>query len=236
MPMPASWSAVATVTKPFAPMRPSIKFFPTIPSSRRRSPTSSRANPSNRWSRMREQGAAEVLYGLGAAGGQQGDELAAMIYLRLALYLTPHNSLAIITLGDLCERIKQNEQAIDVYGMVRGKRSPAHHGRYSDRPDSRSAWAARTKPPNISNGSSTKIPKNEDALSALGNLQRAHKQYARGDRHLFARLGREEQARENRLGRFIISGAFPTSARRNGRKRRPTSCRPSRFIPISPSS
>ena len=64
------------------------------------------------------EGAAEVLYGLGAAGGQQGDEIAAMIYLRLALYLTPHNSLAIITLGDLCERVKQNEQAIDVYGLV----------------------------------------------------------------------------------------------------------------------
>ena len=65
-----------------------------------------------------QEGAAEVLYGLGAAGGQQGDEIAAMIYLRLALYLTPHNSLAIITLGDLCERVKQNEQAIDVYGLV----------------------------------------------------------------------------------------------------------------------
>ncbi len=34
-----------------------------------------------------EQGAAEVLYGLGSAGGRQGDELAAMIYLRLSLFL-----------------------------------------------------------------------------------------------------------------------------------------------------
>ena len=101
------------------PMRPSIKFFPTIPSSQRRSPTSSRANRLNPLVKDAQEGAAEVLYGLGAAGGQQGDELAAMIYLRLALYLTPHNSLAMITLGDLCERIKQNEQAIDVYGMVR---------------------------------------------------------------------------------------------------------------------
>src|SRR4029077_14115742 len=65
------------------------------------------------------EGAPEVLYGLGAAGNQQGDELAAMIYLRLALYLTPQNSLAIITLGDIYERLKQNEQAVDVYQMVR---------------------------------------------------------------------------------------------------------------------
>ena len=41
-----------------------------------------------------QDGAAEVLYGLGAAGGRQGDELAAMIYLRLSLYLEPQNSLA----------------------------------------------------------------------------------------------------------------------------------------------
>lgn len=65
-----------------------------------------------------QDGAGEVLYGLGAAGGRQGDELAAMIYLRLSLYLQPDNSLAMITLGDTYSRLKQNEQAIDVYEMV----------------------------------------------------------------------------------------------------------------------
>ncbi|QBR72725.1 hypothetical protein CU048_06820 [Beijerinckiaceae bacterium] len=123
-----------------------------------------------------EQGAAEVLYGLGAAGGQQGDELAAMIYLRLALYLTPHNSLAIITLGDIYERIKQNEQAIDVYEMVRENdplRTTAdiQTGQILEalgRPEEAAKYLARIVDEN---------PKNEDALSALGNLQRAHKQY-----------------------------------------------------------
>ena len=65
-----------------------------------------------------QDGAGEVLYGLGAAGGRQGDELAAMIYLRLSLYLAPENSLAMITLGDTYSRLKQNEEAIDVYEMV----------------------------------------------------------------------------------------------------------------------
>ena len=65
-----------------------------------------------------QDGAAEVLYGLGAAGGRQGDELAAIIYLRLALYLSPDNSLATLSLADLYGRLKQNEQAIDVYGSV----------------------------------------------------------------------------------------------------------------------
>ena len=124
-----------------------------------------------------EQGAAEVLYGLGAAGGQQDDELAAMIYLRLALYLTPRNSLAVITLGDLCERAKQNEQAIDVYGMVPEDdplRTTAdiQTGQILEalnRPDEAAKYLKRIVDEN---------PKNVDALSALGNLQRAHKQYA----------------------------------------------------------
>ncbi len=118
-----------------------------------------------------------MLYGLGAAGGQQGDELAAMIYLRLALYLTPQNSLAIITLGDIYERIKQNEQAIDVYDMVREDdplRTTAdiQTGQILEalgRPDEAAKYLKQIVDEN---------PKNEDALSALGNLQRAHKHYA----------------------------------------------------------
>jgi tetratricopeptide (TPR) repeat protein len=124
-----------------------------------------------------QEGAAEVLYGLGAAGGQQGDELAAMIYLRLALYLTPQNSLAIITLGDLYERIKQNEQAIDVYGMIRENdplRTTAdiQTGQILEtlgRQDEAAKYLKKIVDEN---------PKNVDALSALGNLQRAHKHYA----------------------------------------------------------
>lgn len=123
------------------------------------------------------EGAAEVLYGLGAAGGQQGDELAAMIYLRLALYLTPQNSLAILALGDLYEHIKQNEQAIDVYGTVPEKdplRTTAdiQTGQILEtmgRQDDATKYLKRIVDEN---------PGNEDALSALGNLQRAHKQYA----------------------------------------------------------
>ncbi|WP_051335740.1 tetratricopeptide repeat protein [Methylocapsa acidiphila] len=124
-----------------------------------------------------EQGAAEVLYGLGAAGGRQGDELAAMIYLRLSLYLAPQNSLAIITLADIYERIKQNEQAIDVYGLVRENdplRTTAdiQTGLILEtlgRTDEAATYLKRIV---------AEHPKDEDALSALGNLQRAHKQYA----------------------------------------------------------
>ncbi len=127
--------------------------------------------------RTPEQGAAEVLYGLGAAGGRQGDELAAIIYLRLALYLLPQNSLAIITLADIYERIKQNEQAIDIYESVPVSdplRTTAEIqiGLVLESMGRSEEAAARLK--RIVEDQ----PRNEDALSALGNLQRAHKQYA----------------------------------------------------------
>lgn len=124
-----------------------------------------------------EQGAAEVLYGLGAAGGRQGDELAAMIYLRLALYLAPQNGLAVITLADIYERIKQNEQAIDVYELVR-ENDPL---RTTADIQTGLILEALGRPEEAANYLKRIVdehPKDDDALSALGNLQRAHKQYA----------------------------------------------------------
>jgi tetratricopeptide (TPR) repeat protein len=143
-----------------------------------------------------QDGAAEVLYGLGAAGGQQGDELAAMIYLRLALYLMPQNGLAIITLGDLYERIKQNEQAIDVYGTVPDQdplRTTAdiQTGQILEamgKPEEATKYLKRIVEENPDNG---------DALSALGNLQRAHKNYAEAVEtytRVLARAGKPEKA------------------------------------------
>ena len=54
-----------------------------------------------------QEGAAEVLYGLGVVGNSQGDELTAIIYLRLALHLNPEHPLALVTLADVYERLKQ---------------------------------------------------------------------------------------------------------------------------------
>ena len=124
-----------------------------------------------------DQGGAEVLYGLGSAGGRQGDEIAAMVYLRLSLYLAPKNALTQITLADIYDRLHQNEEAIAVYEGVPdtsvlrttadiqiaqlldnlGKKADsAEYLRHivSDHPD------------------------DEDALLALGNAQRNDKKYA----------------------------------------------------------
>jgi tetratricopeptide (TPR) repeat protein len=65
-----------------------------------------------------QEGAAEVLYGLGSAGNQQGDELPAIVYLRLALHLNPDHALALVTLADIFERLKRVDRAIEVFNRI----------------------------------------------------------------------------------------------------------------------
>jgi tetratricopeptide (TPR) repeat protein len=63
-------------------------------------------------------GAAEVLYGLGAALGRRGGENLGLVYLQLALYLAPNQPLALLSLADLYEQVKNPELAIKVYERV----------------------------------------------------------------------------------------------------------------------
>src|SRR6185436_14766599 len=60
-------------------------------------------------------GAAEVLYGLGAALGRRGGEDLGLVYLQLALYLAPNQPLALLSLADLYEQVKNPQLAIKVY-------------------------------------------------------------------------------------------------------------------------
>ncbi|MDB5650344.1 MAG: repeat-containing protein [Hyphomicrobiales bacterium] len=123
-----------------------------------------------------EQGAAEVLYGLGSVGGSQNDELAAMIYLRLALYMDPKNALAVVTLADVYERLKQNDQAIDVYKMVPAS-SPL-----KDNSEIQVGLlletAGRSEEAQKHLGALADAhPKDPETLLALANLQRSRKQF-----------------------------------------------------------
>jgi len=122
-------------------------------------------------------GAAEVLYGLGSVGGRQSDDLASMIYLRLALTLDPQHGLALATLADVYERMKQNEQAIRIYEMVPAS-SPLYDnaevqigllleaaGRSDDALKHLTALVAQR-------------PKDIETVLALANLQRSRKEFA----------------------------------------------------------
>src|SRR5258708_4372771 len=67
-------------------------------------------------------GAAEVLYGLGAALGRREEELSlanrGLAYLQLAIYLEPGHALAQLSLADLYEAMKKPELAIKIYERV----------------------------------------------------------------------------------------------------------------------
>ena len=122
-------------------------------------------------------GAAEVLYGLGAAGGQQNDEVASMIYLRLALYLDPSNALAQTTLADFYEHLKQYNRALDVYDQVMDNsplRLTADIQAANVLEEMGRGEEALTHLKSIV----VDHPDNIDAIIALASLQRAHKQFA----------------------------------------------------------
>jgi tetratricopeptide (TPR) repeat protein len=67
-------------------------------------------------------GAAEALYGLGAALGRREEELSlanrGLAYLQLALYLEPSQPLALLALADLYEAMKKPELAIKIYERI----------------------------------------------------------------------------------------------------------------------
>ena len=126
-------------------------------------------------------GAAEVLYGLGAyglgaAGGRQGDEIAAIVFLRLALSLQPDHALALDTLGEAYGRLKQYETAIDVYDQT-PENSPLRVNA-----DIRIALLldALGKSDEALKRLRTIVadhPQNAEALSALADLDRSHKNF-----------------------------------------------------------
>jgi tetratricopeptide (TPR) repeat protein len=123
-----------------------------------------------------QEGAGEVLYGLGSAGSTQGDELPAVVYLRLALYLAPEHGLARLTLADILDRMKQPERANEAYAQIPAS-SPLklnadiqiglnleQMGRGDEAIQHLDA-AMKAHPDNI------------DVITALGNVQRSRKKY-----------------------------------------------------------
>lgn len=121
-----------------------------------------------------QQGAAEVLYGLASAGNRQGDEAAALLYLRLAIYLDPNHDLAILTLGDILERARQPEDAVAVYEKMPTS-SPL---RANAEIQAGLALENLGKPDEAVkhlNALIAERPDDVDALSALGNIYRSRK-------------------------------------------------------------
>jgi tetratricopeptide (TPR) repeat protein len=122
-------------------------------------------------------GAAETLYGLGGANSsRQGDELAALIYLRLALLIRPDHDLAAVTVANLLADMKQPEASIKAYESV-PKTSPM-------RESAEIQIAMTIDEQGQSEEAMRRVqaivdahPQDPDAWSSLGSLQRAAKKF-----------------------------------------------------------
>jgi Flp pilus assembly protein TadD len=122
-------------------------------------------------------GAAEVLYGLGAALGRRGGEDLGLIYLQLALYLAPSHPLALLSLGDLYEAMKKPDLANKIYERV-PLNSPLQRNAQiqmainldsMDQTDEAKAALEKLVAAN---------PGDLEAIMALGNVLRGRKQFA----------------------------------------------------------
>jgi tetratricopeptide (TPR) repeat protein len=121
-------------------------------------------------------GAAEVLYGLGSALGRRGGEDLGLVYLQLALYLSPHHPLALLSLADLYEAMKKPQLAIKTYEMVPAS-SPL-------RRNAEIQLAMNLDTVEQTDEAKTRLqkliaetPNDLEAIMALGNILRARKNY-----------------------------------------------------------
>ncbi len=126
-----------------------------------------------------QQGAAEVLYGLGSAGNREDNDSAIVtIYLRLALYLNPNHELAILTLGDTLERAKQLGDAIAVYDRMPPD-SPLRGNAEIQIGLSLEQLGQKDEAVKHLEAAIKEDPDDLEALSALGGVYRARKDFAK---------------------------------------------------------
>lgn len=150
-------------------------------------------------------GAAEVLYGLGTFGSREGDELASLIYLRLATWLHPTHAPAILMLGDTYERMKQYESAIGAYQAM-PESSPLNEAaelqaalnlEEIDRGDEAIAMLKKAIAGN---------PKSIDPLMALGNLYRSRKDFKNASDAYDKAIALIDQAQPGHWNLYYSSG------------------------------
>lgn len=122
-------------------------------------------------------GAAELLYGLGAALGRDGGEEVGAIYLRLALHLDPKAELALVSLSSLHGQLKQFDRSIGLLGQI-APDSPLRAmteiqvGRYYNMLDNYEE--SRKHLETIV----AQVPSDVDALMALADVMRVNKKFA----------------------------------------------------------
>jgi tetratricopeptide (TPR) repeat protein len=127
-----------------------------------------------------QEGAAEALYGLGAALGRREDEMSlanrGLAYLQLALYLEPNHALAQIALADLYEALKKPALAIKVFERVPASSPLKRNAEIQLAIDLDALDRTEDAKKHLEKVIATK-PDDMEAIIALANIQRERKQY-----------------------------------------------------------
>ena len=124
-----------------------------------------------------QEGAAEVLYGIGSALGRRGDDDPGLVYLQLALYLSPNHSLALLSLADLYEQLKKPQLAIKVYEQM-PQDSPLRRNSEIQLATDLDSLDRTEEAKKRLDKLIAERPNDLEAIMALGNILRARKQYA----------------------------------------------------------
>jgi len=126
-------------------------------------------------------GAAEVLYGLGAALGRREEELSlanrGLAYLQLAIYLDPNHTLALLSLADLYEAMKKPQLAIATYAKLPAESVLKRNGAIQMAIDLDALEKTEEAKEQLQKLIEAR-PDDIEAIMALGNIERERKQYA----------------------------------------------------------
>jgi tetratricopeptide (TPR) repeat protein len=122
-------------------------------------------------------GAAEVLYGIGATLTRRDIADLALVYLQLALYLSPNHPLALLSLADLYESVKKPAMAIKVYERMPAS-SPLKRNAQIQLAIDLDAADRSDEAIKILKGVTAEDPKDLEAIVALGNVERGRKKFA----------------------------------------------------------
>ena len=125
-------------------------------------------------------GAAEALYGLGAALGRREEEMSlanrGLAYLQLALYLEPTHALAQLSLADLYEALKKPALALKVYERVPASSPLKRNAEIQLAIDLDTLDRTEEAKKHLEKLIASK-PDDMEAIIALANIQRERKQY-----------------------------------------------------------
>ncbi|MFD2140084.1 tetratricopeptide repeat protein [Ancylobacter oerskovii] len=121
-------------------------------------------------------GAAEVMYGLGAALGRQGGEDLAMVYLQLGRWLDPSHPLIEVTLADLFESLNKHDEAIALFRAVPAD-SPLKLNADIQLGINLNAAGQKDEAEKTLEEALARNPKDLRAMMALGDVLRANEQF-----------------------------------------------------------